>query len=116
MAVVHLHRRSDRLRALPPPIRWIGTALILCCMGHTTHQGRRRLLAHPATIALAAAGSSTVDLADELGVTRSAVGQYLSGARGAHPDLPAALRSLIGYDAAARVLALIPSPDESPVA
>lgn len=70
----------------------------------TPSQRRRRLLAHPATLALSAAGSSTADVADELGVSRAAVSQYLSGIRRPHPDLPTALRSLIGDKAAAEVL------------
>lgn len=76
-----------------------------------THGSRRqRVLAHPATLALAAAGSSTNDLADALGVTQSMASRYLAGRVRLPERLPPALCSLIGEDAAARVLALIPGP------
>ena len=88
---------------------WISTALNVCRMDQHTH--RRRLLAAPATLALAAAGSSAVDLANELDVTPAAAGQYLRGTRRSPTGLPAALRSLVGAEAADHVLSLIPVRD-----
>ncbi|MCW3048005.1 MAG: hypothetical protein JWO74_2289 [Solirubrobacterales bacterium] len=66
---------------------------------------------HPATMALAAAGSSSVDVAAVLGVTSAAVSSYFAGINRPHPDLPEALRELVGADAARNVLALIPERD-----
>jgi predicted transcriptional regulator len=73
---------------------------------------RRRLLAHPATLALAGAGSSVIELADALDVSPSAAGMYLSGHRQAPERLPNVLRSLLGAREADNVLALIPTRDE----
>jgi predicted transcriptional regulator len=78
---------------------------------HRQASRRQRLLAHPATLALAAAGSSTNDLADALGVTQSMASRYLSGRVGTPERLPETLRELIGADAARNVLALIPERD-----
>jgi hypothetical protein len=72
---------------------------------------RTRVLASPASLALASLGYGHTSLAAPLGVTRRAVGLYLSGARGLHPGLPDALRSLVGDDHARRILELIPSRD-----
>jgi len=77
-----------------------------------TGSRRQRILAHPATLALAAAGSSTNDLADGLGVTQSMASRYLAG-RVRTPDrLPQVLGELVGTDAAKRVMALIPTRQE----
>jgi hypothetical protein len=75
----------------------------------TRHTRRSRLLAHPATLALAAAGSSTIELADALGISSSAASLYLAGRRRAPDRLPAVLAKLIGQEAADAVLAAIPT-------
>jgi predicted transcriptional regulator len=76
-----------------------------------TGSRRQRILAHPATLALAAAGSSTNDLADALSVTQSMASRYLAGRVRPPMRLHEVLRSLVGDDAAANVLALIPDRD-----
>jgi hypothetical protein len=73
----------------------------------------QRLLAHPATIALAAAGSTTTELADALGITRSMASRYLAGTTRQPEHMPAALRALVGDEAATEVLALIPTTAEA---
>lgn len=67
---------------------------------------------HPAVLALAVAGSSTITLADALGVTPAAASHYLRGLRRPHPQLADALRLLVGDDQARNVLALIPMREE----
>lgn len=77
---------------------------------------RRRVIASPATLALAAGGSCLDELAIVMRVSRSAAGQYLSGRRRPPVGLPVVLRGLVGERAAARVLAAIPSPVAEPIA
>lgn len=74
---------------------------------------RRRLLAHPATLALAGAGSSVLDLAAALNVSPSCASMYMAGTRRTPEHLPGVLSDLVGKEAAARVLALIPVKTEA---
>jgi hypothetical protein len=69
---------------------------------------RRRTLAHPAALTLAAAGSSLRDVAEILNVTPQMVGLYFCGKYRAPERLPEVLRELVGDDAAHDVLARIP--------
>jgi predicted transcriptional regulator len=77
----------------------------------TQRTPRRRPLAHPAALSLAAAGSSLRDVAEILNVTPQMVSFYLCGKNRAPERLPAVLRDLVGAEAADTVLSLIPVRD-----
>jgi predicted transcriptional regulator len=72
---------------------------------------RRRPLAHPAALSLAAAGSSLRDVAEQLNVTPQMVSFYLCGKYRTPDRMPEVLRSLVGDDHTRRVLELIPTRD-----
>lgn len=81
-----------------------------------TRTPRRRLFAHPATLALAAEGSSLRDVAEVAAVTQSCVSYQLAGRRPMTPSVHEAIVALIGQDGAERVVDAIPAPAQGRLA
>lgn len=77
---------------------------------------RRKLFAHPSTLALAAAGSSARDVAEAAGVSQSYVSQALAGVRPVSVGINDALIACVGEQDARGILALIPRDEPEQLA